>query len=177
MAKEVSRRAARSAAGGRGLDERGLRQLIVLLDEAFRGPAWHGPALFASIRGVDADQASWRPAPGRHNIWEVVVHAAYWKAIVIRRLTGTRSRQFSLKGTNWFARPDSGREWRDDVRLLTDVHEELRGVIAQVDPAALARPVHGKNHTAEYTIRGIAAHDLYHAGQIQLLKALSASSA
>ena len=155
-----------------------LRLLLALIDEAFDRGAWHGPTLLGSLRGVTARQAAWRPSPRRHNIWEVTVHAAYWKYAVRRRLTGEKRGSFALKGSNWFERPvgklgaGNERTWEEDVRLLIDQHRKLRAVIADLPVRALERPVQGKRHTAAYTIRGIAAHDLYHAGQIQLLKRL-----
>ena len=145
--------------------------LLDMLDEAFSRKAWHGPTLFGSLRGVGPEQASWRPAPGRHNIWEIVVHATYWKNVLRRRLTGDASR-FPLKGSNWFARPAADRVWRQEVAMLVEEHTRLRHAVAELTPAELARLVHGRSDTAAYSIRGIAAHDLYHAGQIQLLKRL-----
>ncbi|HJS59272.1 MAG TPA: hypothetical protein VKA01_14315 [Vicinamibacteria bacterium] len=53
--------------------------LLGLLDEAFDKKAWHGTNLRGSVRGLDARTAAWRPGPRRHNIWELAVHAAYWK--------------------------------------------------------------------------------------------------
>ena len=155
-----------------------LNLLLALIDEAFDRGAWHGPTLLGSIRGVTARQALWRPGPGRHNIWEVTVHAAYWKYAVRRRLTGEKRGSFELKGSNWFVRPvnklgaGGERTWEDDARLLVDQHRKLRGAIADLPLGELERLVQGKRHTVAYTIRGIAAHDLYHAGQIQLLKRL-----
>ena len=114
-------------------------------------------------------------APGRHNIWELVVHAAYWKYAARRRLTGEARQSFPLKGSNWFERPieATDRAWRSDVALLEDMHRSLRAAIAKLPPAAL----HHKNGTGQDTnlslITGVAAHDLYHAGQIQLLKRLA----
>ena len=154
--------------------------MVEYLDEAFRGPSWHGPALLASLRGIDAKRAAWRPSAGRHNIWEIVVHAAYWKYTVRRRLTGEKRGRFALKGSNWFARPSTSLRtspstqsaWEDDVKLLVDEHERLRDAVRRL-PRRRHRSIvaHGRD-TAAYTIRGIAAHDLYHAGQIQLLKRL-----
>ncbi len=149
-----------------------LGQLLALVDEAFEGRAWHGPTLWGAIRGVEAGRAAWRPAPTRHNIWEVVVHAAYWKHVVRRRLTGHRGDRFPFRGDDWFERPSGPRTWKQDVRLLADEHRKLRRAIVTFDPLLLERLVHGKRHTAEFTIRGIAAHDLYHAGQVRLLEAL-----
>lgn len=152
-----------------------IHLLLDLVDEAFDHKAWHGTTLLGAIRGVKADAAVWRPAPGRHNIWEVTVHAAYWKYAVRRSLRGEKRGTFALKGSNWFAREGaaaSTRAWAGDVRLLIDEHRRLREVIAAFPDRALTRPLKGKAYTAVFMIRGIAAHDLYHAGQIQLIKRL-----
>ena len=69
-----------------------LDVLIAMVDEGFEGKAWHGPTLRGSLRGVTARQAAWRPAPRRHNIWELTVHAAYWKHTVRRRLAASSRR-------------------------------------------------------------------------------------
>jgi hypothetical protein len=149
--------------------------MIELIDEAFRGPSWHGPALLASLRGVTPALAVWRPAEGRHNIWEIAVHAAYWKYAARRRLSGERER-FLLKGSNWFVRPLGDRTWKEDLQLLVNEHERLRDVIRRLPRRAFTNIVGPNGNTAAYTIRGAAAHDLYHAGQIQLLKRLQHDS-
>jgi len=155
-----------------------LALLLGWLDEAYTGPAWHGPSLRAAIRGVDAEVAAWRPAPGRHNIWEIAVHAAFWKGAVRRRLTGHRERDFPRAGRNWFrcpeggGRPDEG-AWRRDAALVATEHRRLVRVVSGLDPASLGKPSAGHRQTPLEMVHGIAAHDVYHAGQIQLLKALS----
>jgi uncharacterized damage-inducible protein DinB len=149
--------------------------MVELLDEAFFGPSWHGPSLLGALRGLNEKQASWRPAKKRHNIWELAVHAAYWKYIARRRLTGQRER-FPVKGSNWFIRPSDGRGWKEDVALLIDQHERLRDVVGAVPQTALTQPIGPGRSTKGHLIRGIAAHDLYHAGQIQLLKRLQSGA-
>ncbi len=99
------------------------------------------------------------------------MHAAYWKYAVRRRLTGDKRGSFALTGSNWFD-PDPSRSWQQDVRLLVDEHRKLRAAIAAFPASALGKPVDARRQTAVYTMRGIAAHDLYHAGQVQLLKRL-----
>jgi hypothetical protein len=68
------------------------------------------------------------------------------------------------------------RVWKSDVRLLADEHKRLRAAVAAIDPRVLNSPIAGKRYSAAFLIRGIAAHDLYHAGQIQLLKKLELRS-
>jgi hypothetical protein len=100
------------------------------------------------------------------------VHCAYWKYAVANRLAGGRRGAFPLKGSNWFDRPAGTREWSDDLALLDRIHRELRAAIEGVAGDRLHRPLPGSDTTPFTLISGAAAHDLYHAGQIQLLKAL-----
>jgi uncharacterized damage-inducible protein DinB len=126
------------------------------------------------VRRVDVETAAWRPQPGRHNIWEIVVHCAYWKYAVWRRLSGAARASFSLRGSNWFERPVETSEaaWREDVRLLEQWHRTLRDVVAEFPASKLGATPRGSRFTLRELITGAAAHDLYHAGQIQLLRRL-----
>jgi uncharacterized damage-inducible protein DinB len=150
-----------------------VRLLVDLVDEAFDHHAWHGTTLRGSLRGLDQDEVSWRPGEDRHNIWEIAVHAAYWKYAVWRRLVGERRGSFPLPGSNWFPRPDPGlaRTWREDLGLLLSTHAQLRHAVAQLTPRKLGEPGKGR-FTVGAVVRGIASHDLYHAGQIQLVRRL-----
>jgi hypothetical protein len=154
--------------------------LLSLIDQAFDHKSWHGTNLRGSIRGLTAADALWRPSAGRHNIWEIVVHAAYWKYVVRRRLLSEARGSFPLKGSNWFERPAEGADeaaWKSDVALLIDAHKRLREAIALLSPQNLGdKPSESKVSNLEL-ITGIASHDLYHAGQIQLLKRIYSASA
>jgi uncharacterized damage-inducible protein DinB len=157
----------------RSADVTPIDLLLKQLDQAYDRRSWHGTNLRGSIRGLSARDAAWRPRPGRHNIHEVVVHAAYWKYAVRRRLTAATRGSFPLKGSNWFLREAADEsQWRADVRLLEQMHRTLRSAVAQVDPATLESPAQGASVTIQALVSGIIAHDLYHAGQIQLLKRL-----
>jgi hypothetical protein len=157
--------------------DQGLEQLLAIVDQAYNRTSWHGTNLRGSIRRVAAGQAAWRPSPKRHNIWETVVHAAYWKYAATRRLTGAARGSFPLKGSNWFVRPEGARPlderaWRADIELLDGMHESLREAVARLSADDLAFAPPGRKVSNFALISGIAAHDLYHAGQIQLLKRL-----
>src|SRR6266446_6027379 len=79
-----------------------IRLLVSLIDQAYEKKAWHGPNLKGSLRGLTAAEAAWRPQPQRRSIAEIVLHAAYWKYIVRRRLRSEKRGSFDLKGSNWF---------------------------------------------------------------------------
>lgn len=149
-------------------------QLLRLLDEGFCRAAWHGANLSGSIRGVNVEQASWRPAPDRHNIWEIVLHAAYWKYAVRRRLTGGRPSSFAYRGRNWFVRPTGkpAAAWKKDVAILQEEDRRLREVLKSLPADRLRAPGAGEKWFPADQTMGVAFHDVYHAGQIQLLKRL-----
>jgi uncharacterized damage-inducible protein DinB len=152
-----------------------LSQLLFLIDTSYNRVSWHGTNLRGAIRGVTPQQAAWRPGRGRHNIWELVVHAAYWKYVAWRRLTSAARGSFPLEGSNWFVRPQHTtlKAWRADIALLEQTHRTLRAAIAELGPRDLARKPPRSKVTMRALVTGVAAHDLYHAGQIQLLKRLA----
>ncbi len=143
--------------------------LMEILDQGYERKAWHGPNLKGSLRGVTAEEAAWRPGPGRHNIWEIAVHAAYWKYVVRRRMLGGRRGSFPLQGSNWIRRPGDPNEkaWRQDRHLLEQTHRDLR--------KALGALFRGKARKIPVSmIFGVAFHDVYHAAQIRLLRRMFA---
>ncbi len=153
--------------------------LLELIDRAYDRKSWHGPNLRGCLRGVEAATAAWRPAAERRNIWEIAVHAAYWKYVVRRRLLGEKRGSFPLKGSNWFPRPvaETAEAWAADLALLEQAHQSMRAAVAGLPPGELrVRPPGSKVSNLEL-IAGVAAHDVYHAGQIQLLKRLGARAA
>ena len=143
--------------------------VLALLDEAYEKKTWHGPNLRQSLKGVTAKQAAWRPGPGRHNIWEVMLHAAYWKYAVRRRIQGGKRGSFALKGSNFFARPEKDKltevAWNADKKLLDREHRAMCAAIAKI-----LRTPRGEKEIRQ--LYGIAFHDIYHAGQIRLLRRL-----
>jgi hypothetical protein len=141
-------------------------RLLRLLDVCYERKAWHGPNLRGAIRGLDPEAAAWRPAAGRHNIWEIVVHAAYWKYAVRRRLLGEKRGSFPLRVAV------TATALRADVALLDTMHGSMRQAVAALSPSDLAGIPPGSTLSRGDLIAGIAAHDAYHAGQIQLLKRL-----
>ena len=148
---------------------KGIEVLLDVLDEGYCKKAWHGPNLKQALKGVSAKEASWRPAAGRHNIWEETLHAAYWKYDVRRILEGGKRGTFVLKGSNFFMRPEKGllteKAWKADKEILEMEHERLRDAVKKTFKT-------GKGARVARLIYGVAFHDIYHAGQIRLMRRL-----
>lgn len=151
-----------------------LAALLATLDPK-RGAAWHGgPTPLTALRGVSAAQARWIPARRRHSIWELTLHIAYWDYAVRRRLEPDSPRDFPHSPANWPALPERANEqaWAMDRALLARQHEQLVLAVRRVRPARWNRRSPRGRWTYGETIVGIMAHDVYHTGQIQLLKRL-----
>jgi hypothetical protein len=164
------------------MSQTGKQQVLALVEEGFQKQAWHGPNLRSALRGVSAEEAAWRPAKSRHNIWELAVHAAYWKYAVAKRLTGSKKHEFPEKGRNFFPRDakklskaEAEKSWARDLALLSRMHNELRAAIEELKESEVSRRCRGSRQMVMQNGVGIAMHDVYHAGQIQLLRKLYAS--
>jgi hypothetical protein len=146
--------------------------LVDNLDRAFRGPSWHGTTLRGTLRGLTPARALRKPAPERNSIWELVLHAAYWKYVVRRKLAGDARGSFPREGSNFPELPErtDAAAWKADLKLLDAEHEALRQAVLELTPSRLERSL-GTWRTLDLVL-GAAAHDLHHAGQINLLKRL-----
>jgi len=159
------------------MDGRSLSRLLTeqLSPRAGRG-SWHGgPTVVGALRGVSARDALWRPAPGRHCIWELALHIAYWHHTIIQRLRGSDRVPFPRSPANWPAVPARAEEarWAEDRALVRAKHFEVAAVIRAMPVSTYGRRPHGnRKWTVGETILGAAQHEAYHTGQIQLLKRL-----
>lgn len=153
--------------------DRSIAMLLDILDQAYDSRAWHGTTLRGALKGVTPREALWRPGPKRHNIWELTLHAGYWKYAVARRLAGAPQGSFPRKPSNWPRIPEKADEaaWTADVALLDLQHVLLRETVRRLPPAKLG--ARKGTWTNAEQIHGVAAHDLYHTGQIQLIKRLN----
>jgi len=153
--------------------------LLLNIDSAFEKSAWHGTTLRGALRGLTVEEALWRPAPDRKNIWEELLHCAYWKYIACRRLVRDPPARFPRSPSDWPQPPGEPTPelLRSDIALLREQHAALRAGVAAFPPSRLGLRPTKKGPTYAQLILGIAAHDLYHTGQIQLVKRLQGRSA
>ncbi len=142
------------------------------LRRAFDGGAWHGDSLFEILEGVTAARAAARPIAGAHTIWELVLHVAAWDGAVLRRLGGAA---VELSDAENFppVTDTSAAAWRAALAQVRCGHEELVVAVAALPESRLDDMVPGKegaHYTFYYMLHGVVQHELYHAGQMALLK-------
>lgn len=140
---------------------------------AFDGEAWHGPSVMALLDGVTAQQAAAHPIPGAHSIWELTLHIAAWERACLRRLQGDPAQLTDAE--DWQPIDDTSEAaWEVTKQLLVDNHNELLTAMASVDEQRLNEPIIKDANTpyssVYVTLHGGVQHDLYHAGQIAMLK-------
>jgi len=139
------------------------------LSRAFEGDAWHGPSVLEVLKGVTATQAAAKPIPGAHSIWEIVVHIGVWEDVARRRLSGELVDPTAEE--DWPPVRDTGEAaWAATLERLRAGHAGLRRVVAKLSDARLKETVPGAEYTCYFLAHGAIQHDLYHAGQIALLR-------
>jgi uncharacterized damage-inducible protein DinB len=139
------------------------------LRRAFYGSAWHGPALLELLEDVDAATAAARPVADVHSIWELVLHIAVWDDAALRRLDGNKWQPTGLKNFPPVTRPTEA-AWRKAVAATKRTHDTLVKTVERLSDARLGERVPGKRYDFYHMLHGIVQHELYHAGQIAILK-------
>jgi len=142
------------------------------LKRAFDGSAWHGPALLEILADVDAAAAAARPIANVHSIWELVLHITVWDRSGLVRLGGEK---YQPSGDDNFPPVAKASEaaWRKAVTDVKKTHEKLVRTVNALPDARLWDRVPGKRYDFYHLLHGIAQHELYHAGQIAVLKKAS----
>lgn len=140
---------------------------------AFNGEAWHGPAVLALLKDVTAEQAAAHPILGAHSIWELTQHIRAWESACLRRLNGDPAQLPDQE--DWVPLDDfSEASWEKTKQQLVNTHQQLLDRLTTVDDSSLDQPIINdpeiKFSSVYVTLHGGVQHDLYHAGQIAILK-------
>ncbi|UCC44386.1 MAG: DinB family protein [Candidatus Zixiibacteriota bacterium] len=141
------------------------------LKRSVEGEAWHGPALAELLREVTAEQAAQRPLKGGHSIWEIVLHLTGTANEILGRLDGIGRTEIPPED-DWPSQPDrpDESEWQAAVSRIRELHNQLDRRLSQLDDARMDTPIEEGFSTVYMTLHGHIQHNLYHAGQIALLR-------
>lgn len=139
------------------------------LRRAFNGDAWHGPALLELLQDMDAATAAAKPLPNVHSIWGMVMHIAAWDEAATRRLGGEKTQPTGVANFPIVPKPTEA-AWRKAVAQLKRTHDVLARKVAALPDSRLRERVPGKKYNFYFMLHGVVQHELYHAGQIAILK-------
>jgi uncharacterized damage-inducible protein DinB len=139
------------------------------LRRAFEGDAWHGPALLELLRDVDASTAAAKPLPDVHSIWELVLHVAAWDEVARVRIGGKTVQLTGIANFPVVSKPTEA-AWRKAVAHAKRTHDALVKTVKALPESRLRDRVPGKRYDFYFLLHGVAQHELYHAGQIAILK-------
>jgi uncharacterized damage-inducible protein DinB len=154
-----------------------ISRLLDQLESAFNGDAWSGPSLTATLENVSACQAAAQPLAGAHSIWELVLHLAAWQDLVALRIVTNENLDMTPEA-NWpqLPQPVTDAAWQSALASLHDSHSRLLTVASSLSDADLNRVIGaaddsvGEGPSVYVQLHGVAQHNLYHAGQIMLLR-------
>ena len=147
-----------------------VERIETLLRQSFAGGAWHGPSVLEAFEGVTAEAACEHPVAGAHSIWELVLHLGGTYRLVLRRLEGDDTQLTASEDWPPVPAPTSD-NWQDTIRGLRELNDKIRHAVLGFDADRLDDPLVAEPPYSAYTqFIGITQHDLYHAGQIVLLK-------
>ena len=146
-----------------------INEILDQLEINFRGDAWHGPSVMRLLADVSAEQAAAKSIQNAHSIWELVLHIKVWKDAPRRRLAGEAFEPTPEE--DW---PEvthaSEAAWVNVLKALEASHKKLAEAVSKLDHSQLHQPATGLDYSNYFMIHGVIQHDLYHAGQIALLK-------
>lgn len=147
-----------------------IKRINSQLKRAFAGQAWHGPSVLELLDDVTAERAAARPIPGGHSIWEITLHIRTWERVALRRIDEWVPIEVTDE-EDWPAVTETDEHaWKNALNALRLNHEALRHIVANLDEARLDEIVPGTEYSVYFLLHGVIQHDLYHAGQIAMLK-------
>ena len=138
------------------------------IETTFKGDSWHGPNLVKTLDGIDYAQAMKRPLGERHTIWELTDHMTFWLEEV--RKSVQNKTNLDQSGDPWPRMGATEDEWAQSVDRLEAAVNMLSDELINWTNADLAAKVPDSNYTFKQMLHGVIHHNLYHVGQINILK-------
>lgn len=152
-----------------------VERILDQYDRAMTGDAWHGDPVWKILDGISAEQAAARAHPQRHTIWELVAHMTFWETQVYRRINGLP--EMPTERLNFPAMPGPTLEnWQSTLDNFRRSNLDIRRCISHLDDARLDQPAPGRDKSIYVEVHGVIQHDLYHAGQIAILRGFATES-
>jgi uncharacterized damage-inducible protein DinB len=149
-----------------------ITRILEELQRAYDGAPWYGPSLTSVLTGLMPDKAAARPAKDGHSIWELAAHVASWERIAARRLSGEVVKDVPEDVNFPPIQAKDAAAWQKTLADLAAAHSDLVGVIRMLQDSQLDANMPGEKHSLYFLLQGVIQHNVYHAGQMALLKKL-----
>ena len=146
------------------------KRIASQLRRSYEGQAWHGPALKEILNGVTAEMALAKPIGDAHSIWELVLHVEAWAGVGVAALEGKPYDRLSGDRDWPPVQATTAEAWQAALQRLESTIGKLVTAVRAFEDAKLNELVAGSEFNYYFLLHGIAQHNLYHAGQIALLK-------
>ncbi len=146
-----------------------LERIQDQLRKTFAGPAWHGPSVLEQLADLSEVEAAAHPLPGCHSMDELVAHMAAWRRLAVHRLKGDSSYKVG-PDLDWPQLPRGDGAWESLQEALRQTQRELLAAVRNLDPKELDELVPGSEYSWHSLLHGVMQHDLYHLGQIGMMK-------
>ncbi|GAJ06318.1 unnamed protein product [marine sediment metagenome] len=142
-------------------------RMVNRFDESMSG-GWHGPSLYKLVETLGIEEAVDKPLPHRHTIWEILNHIVFWIDMVGQVLRGREHPKIG-ELDDWPPMGSTDREWTEAVVALKASHDDLKEAIFGFE-RSFSENIHPEEFTYEWVIYGLCNHNIYHTGQIILLR-------
>ncbi|MDH4058698.1 MAG: DinB family protein [Cyclobacteriaceae bacterium] len=141
-----------------------IKNINKLVQRIYNGKAWHGPSILEVLKDVNESNAQ-KKAGNSHSIVQLVMHMVAWRTFVTKRLLGDST--FELSDDQNFPKETN---WATALKALEESQAELVNVIDSLDANRLQEIVSDRKYDFFVLLHGVIHHDIYHIGQIQLIK-------
>jgi hypothetical protein len=144
------------------------RVLTDFMDSVFYGPGWHGPELLPTLQSLSVEQALQPAGPDGYSAWQLVLHCAYWKHVILQKLGGT-AEAFERTPEDFPDLPtdQTSHSWSVDLDLLIEKHEAIKAAVRRMANSDLSKASTDEQFSRESLVLSIAAHDAYHVGHLR----------
>lgn len=142
------------------------------LKKVYGGNPWYGDSVKSVLKNIDPRTAFTKASGNTHTIAELVSHIIGWREFALARLKGDKNfRMIQKTSFDWRKKEkDEETAWKTLLSALEKNQKEILAILKRSDDDLLSLPVHRRKYNMEFLIEGFIQHDLYHLGQISLLK-------
>lgn len=152
-----------------------VQRILQHYENVLNGEPWYGDPIWQILEGI-APQTAAAPNPsGGHTIWEILMHTTFWEEVAAQRLVGERAGLVAEK--NFLATPQpTPSNWSRTLDEFRRSNQKLREAIAKLEVARLDESTAAGKRSFYAEAHGAIEHDIYHAGQVALLRKVQAAS-